>query len=86
MSTYTKTGFSKNFGCCSHWKSCDMGKNSCIYETEDPETMRGCISWRRHHEQQAETTELFIAGELKVEETELPEIVKIVVKEQLTLF
>ena len=49
--THTKKGFSKNgFGCCGHHKVCDMGRNRCVYEESDPEVLRLCLCYQRHHQ------------------------------------
>jgi len=91
MSMYTKSGFSRSFGCCSHWKVCDFGKETCVYQEKDPETMNGCNAWNRNN----------IPGRLHPESIVLPNesdfplvaplereesIKQSVAKEQLTLF
>lgn len=48
-SGFTKTGFSRNFGCCGHWQYCNMGKGKCFYEKLDPDAMKGCSTWQRNH-------------------------------------
>lgn len=46
---FTKTGFSRSFGCCSRFELCQMGKGQCFYETIDPEVRDGCAAYRREH-------------------------------------
>lgn len=85
MSLYTKSGFSRNFGCCGHWKSCAMGKGTCIYEDKDPETMKGCSAWRRN---QNDVKPIFYEASNPVSnaDEEKPKSVGPVPMEQLSLF
>lgn len=46
---FTKTGFSRRFGCCGHHRYCNLGKEVCFYAKTDPDVMKGCSAWRRHH-------------------------------------
>lgn len=50
MSQFTKSGFSKDFSCCSHWNECEMGKKeeSCFYRNSDRETMLNCRAYQRN--------------------------------------
>lgn len=46
---YTKTGFAKaGFGCCSHFKVCDMGKGRCFYDETDPVAKEYCAAYQRN--------------------------------------
>lgn len=82
MSKYTKTGFSKPFDCCGHWKVCEMGKkpDQCHYKTRDPETMENCSVYRRAAANPVLTVETPLI------EKEVQTLVKPVAQEQLTLF
>lgn len=85
MSKYTKSGFSKPFGCCSQWKICEMGKKpeQCPFKTRDPETMESCQTYRRHIDiPRSEVIEV----EIPVSKKEIPALMKPAVEEQLTLF
>lgn len=93
MSLYTKSGFSRSFGCCSHWKICDNGKKTCVYQEKDPETMNGCSAWGRNNLPGANTSNPIVYDDeqwdLSPETLEREEIQLInpnVAKEQLTLF
>ncbi len=46
---FTKMGFSKPFSCCGHHYLCNMGKGNCVYADIDPETMKNCAAYLRHH-------------------------------------
>jgi hypothetical protein len=54
MSQYTKSGFSKPFGCCGRFKGCDLGKNAegCFYRESDPETMLNCKAFQRNQKKE----------------------------------
>ncbi|MFG3613420.1 hypothetical protein [Rummeliibacillus stabekisii] len=38
-----------SFGCCSHWKVCDLGKNfsKCVYKEISPGRMKDCQAYNR---------------------------------------
>ncbi|MFS0783434.1 hypothetical protein [Bacillus sp. 1P06AnD] len=48
MSQYTKSGFSRPFGCCGHWEQCQLGKlaSQCFYVSIDPVTMTNCVAYQ----------------------------------------
>ena len=82
MGKYTNSGFSKPFGCCGHWKVCEMGKKpeQCHYKTRDPETMENCAVYCRA------TARPVLSVEVPLVKEEVPALVKPAVEEQLTLF
>ena len=82
MSRFTKSGFSRDFGCCSHWKKCEMGKKTCVYQEMDPETMESCAAWRRVQKQSRHVTAILSSLPEEVTEPIRP----VIAKEQLTLF
>lgn len=91
MSMYTKSGFSRSFGCCSHWKVCELGKNTCVYQEKDPETMNGCNAWRRNNlPASIHPVSIVLLNEsnLSLDTLEMKEVSvkQSVAKEQLTLF
>lgn len=61
--SFTRTGFSRSFGCCGHWMFCDMGKKECFYKEQDPEVPEGCACYRRHHSQPSQNEITFIERE-----------------------
>lgn len=64
--SYTRTGFSHSFGCCSRWQFCDMGKKDCFYKDEDPAVKNACNCYRNNHKNLKEAM-----NELKVEDDQL---------------
>lgn len=48
-SSYSKTGFSSSFSCCSRYTFCQLGKGDCYYAEIDPEVKESCRAWVRHH-------------------------------------
>lgn len=83
MSKYTKSGFSKPFGCCSRWKVCDLGRNPelCVYKDKDVETMENCVAFQRNI-----LPGTALIKEQVVFEREERVFIKNAVEEQLTLF
>ncbi|MEK5071762.1 hypothetical protein [Sporosarcina sp. FSL K6-1508] len=46
---HTITGFSEaGFGCCGHYKFCEMGKSNCYYEVTDPAVKNCCAAYLRN--------------------------------------
>lgn len=99
LSSYTKSGFSKSFGCCDKFKYCDNGKKTCWFVESDPETMESCSAWARNNlpvkayrrvvapvesVETIETVELVVPEELAKVDIVVPTTVT--EKEQLTLF
>lgn len=55
ISGTTKTGFSKaGFSCCSFWNQCNMGKDTCYYDVNDPEVKEYCRCYIRNHAKKKE--------------------------------
>jgi hypothetical protein len=68
-SLYTKSGFSKSFGCCSYWDVCNKGEN-CVYEQKDPETMEGCSIHQRFVRTTSKVTSAQVVTEIQEIEEE----------------
>ncbi|MDQ0273350.1 hypothetical protein [Cytobacillus purgationiresistens] len=79
-SGYTKIGFSKSFGCCSHFSFCEEGTKACYYENIDPEVQECCRLWiSKNNEpmnQKIKETEYSVTNNTNIGELE----------EQLSLF
>lgn len=65
MSQYTKSGFSKPFACCGHWKECEMGFKfeNCFYKKRDTETMQNCIVYQNESKKIDEVIKIIREGE-----------------------
>lgn len=41
-------GFSDSFSCCHNWKTCNYGRNGCVFEKSDPAAMTACRCYQRN--------------------------------------
>ena len=85
LTGHSVMGFSHSFSCCHYWKSCDYGKNGCMYEETDPLATSGCRCYQRNFKKTSKEDSISIL-KLVEEPKVIEERTKILNSEQMSLF